>query len=195
VLRSPIGGEVAARNISPGMEIQGQYSGGTAPELFTIGNLERVWVLADVFEGDIPRVQIGAPVSISVVSYPEHQFSGHIDWISGALDPSMRTVRVRCTIDNRQHLLRPEMFATVAITTDSHDRLAVPRSAVVRLGNEMVTFVDKGRLADGGERFERRRLAVDETDAGDFIPVIEGLTAGERVVTSGAVILSGSSNG
>jgi multidrug efflux pump subunit AcrA (membrane-fusion protein) len=118
-----------------------------------------------------------------------------VDWISGSLDPSMRTAKIRCTIDNPQHLLRPEMFATASITTDVQEKLAVPRAAVVRLGNETVAFVDQGRLADGGERFERRRVAVDETDAGDYIAVISGLRAGEKVVTSGSVILSGGSNG
>jgi membrane fusion protein, heavy metal efflux system len=192
VLRSPIDGDVVARNVSIGMEVQGQYSGGTTQELFTIGDLDPVWVLADVFEIDMPRVRIGAPVTVSLVSYPDHPFVGTIDWISGALDPATRSAKVRCTIRNADHRLRPEMYATASIATDAHQKLAVPRSAVVRLGDQMVAFVDKGPAPTGGERFERRIVAIDETQSGEFVPVTAGLQAGEKVVSSGAIVLTGS---
>lgn len=192
ILRSPIDGQVVARSLNPGMEVQGQYSGASTPaELFTVGNLDRVWVLADVFEIDLPRVTIGAPVTINVISYPDRQFSGTIDWISGALDPATRTAKVRCTIDNSAHLLRPEMYATVSIATSGRRKLSIPRSAVVRLGDQMVVFVDRGYAANGARRFERRIVDVDESDAGAYVPVLRGLSPGERVVSSGAVILSG----
>jgi cobalt-zinc-cadmium efflux system membrane fusion protein len=190
VLRSPIDGSVVARNVSPGMEVQGQYSGGTAPELFTVGNLDSVWVLADLFEVDLPRVKIGVPATVTVVSYPNRQFAGRVDWISGSLDPATRTAKVRCTIGNGERLLLPEMYATVSIATDTQQKLAVPRTAVVRLGDQMVAFVDRG-ASPIGERFERRIIAVDETEAGDYVPVLQGLVRGEKVVSSGAIILSG----
>jgi membrane fusion protein, heavy metal efflux system len=191
VLRSPIDGQVVARALSPGMEVQGQYSGGTSSELFTIGDLDTVWVVADLFEVDLPRVKIGAPVSIGVIAYPDRQFTGKVDWISGALDSTTRTAKLRCTIDNSSHLLRPEMFATVSITTDTRQELAIPRTAVVRLGDAMVAYVDHGNAPDGQRRFERRIIAVDETEAGNYVPVLRGLAPGERVVSSGAIILSG----
>jgi cobalt-zinc-cadmium efflux system membrane fusion protein len=191
-LRAPIAGDIVARNISLGMELQGQYSGGNAPELFTIGNLGSVWVLADVFEVDLPRIRLGVPVTVTVVSYPDHPFQGRVDWISGTLDPGTRTAKVRCTIDNSKHLLRPEMYATVSITVNAREKLAVPRTAVVRLGDQMVAFVDKGPSPGGGERFERRIVGIDDTEAGDLVPVTRGLQRGEKVVSSGAIILSGS---
>jgi cobalt-zinc-cadmium efflux system membrane fusion protein len=191
VLRAPIDGDVVARNATPGIEVQGQYSGGNAPELFTIGNLNSVWVLADIFEVDLPRVRIGAPVSVGVVSYPGRELHGNIDWISGVLDPQTRTAKVRCTIVNRDRLLRPEMYATVSIATDTHRKLAVPRMSVVRLGDQMVAFVDKGPSPVGGERYERRIVAIDDSEGGEFVPVTRGLQAGEKVVSSGAIILSG----
>lgn len=191
VLRAPIGGTVLARNATPGMEIAGQYASGGAQELFTIGDLDPVWVVADVFEMDLPRVRIGAPVTVSLLAYPERPFTGTVDWISGALDPATRTAKVRCVIRNPQHLLRPEMYASVAIETDGQAKLAAPRSAIVRLGDAMVAYVDRGPAPNGSERFERRTVAVDDADAGRFVPVIRGLHAGDRVVTSGALILSG----
>jgi cobalt-zinc-cadmium efflux system membrane fusion protein len=191
VLRAPIAGEVFARNVTLGMEIQGQYSGGTTPELFTIGNLAPLWVFADVFEIDLPRILLGAPVTVNVVSYPGHPFQSRVDWISGTLDPTTRTAKVRCTIDNAQHLLRPEMFASISIETETRDTLAIPRSAVVRLGDSMVAFVDRGPAPTGGERFERRIIGIDERESGDYAPVTLGLRTGEKVVSSGAIILSG----
>ncbi len=192
VLRAPIGGEVIARNVSPGIEVQGQYSGGNASELFTIGDAGAVWVLADVFEIDLPRVAVGAPVDVTVVSYPGRVFRGRVDWISGALDPGTRTARVRCTIDNRERLLRPEMYAAVSIYTHARERVAVPRSSILQLGDDTVAFVDRGSAPGGRHRFERRVVAVDESEAGDVIPVLRGLAPGEQVVSSGAIILSGS---
>jgi cobalt-zinc-cadmium efflux system membrane fusion protein len=192
VLRAPIGGDVIARSVSLGMEVQGQYSGGNAPELFTIGNIDPVWLMADVFEVDLSRVRIGAPVTVNVVSYPGHPFTGTVDWISGALDPATRSAKVRCTIRNANHLLRPEMYATVSIATEAREKLAAPRTAIVRVGDQMVAFVDKGQSPNGGERFERRIVSVDETEAGDYVPVLRGLAPGERVVSSGAIILTGS---
>lgn len=129
---------------------------------------------------------------ISVVSYPDQRFTGKVDWISGTLDPATRTTKVRCTIRNSARLLRPEMYATVSITTDARQKLAIPRTAVVRLGDQMVAFVDLGNAPNSERRFERRIVAVDETEAGDYVPVIRGLLPGEKVVSSGAVILSGS---
>lgn len=75
-LRAPIDGEVIARAVNPGMEVQGQYSGGTSLELFTIGELDTVWVLADVFEMDLGVVQAGAQVTVKVVAFPKTPFQG-----------------------------------------------------------------------------------------------------------------------
>jgi cobalt-zinc-cadmium efflux system membrane fusion protein len=195
IVRAPIDGDVVVRNVSLGMEVQGQYTGGNAAELFTIGNLDPVWVLADVFELDLPRVYIGSPVLVNFVSYPGRQFAGKIDWISGVLDPATRTAKVRCTIANADHRLRPEMFATVSIDTDGQEKLAVPRTSVIRLGDQLVAFVDKGLSRDGSERFERRIVSVDDAEAGgDYVPVSRGLQPGEKVVISGAIILAGAAS-
>jgi membrane fusion protein, heavy metal efflux system len=192
IVRAPIDGDVVARTATLGMEVQGQYSGGSAPELFTIGNLNVVWVVADLFEVDLPRVRLGASVTVNVISYPGQQFTGKVDWISGTLDPATRTARVRCTLGNGDRLLRPEMYATVSIATDTHEKLAVPRASILRLGDQMVAFVDMGPSPTGGERFERRIVGIDESEGGDYVPVLRGLRPGEKVVSSGAIILSGS---
>jgi cobalt-zinc-cadmium efflux system membrane fusion protein len=193
VLRALIDGEVISRSVNPGQEVQGQYAGsGPALELFTLGDPERVWAIADVYEMDIARVRTGQKVSVKVAAYPDKAFEGTVDWVSGTLDPATRTAKVRCTLDNAGRELKPEMFATVAIAVETRRRLAVPAHAVVRLGERTIVFVKSGETADGKLRFERRAVKLAEDLPGAFLPVLDGLEPGEVVVSSGAVLLAGS---
>jgi cobalt-zinc-cadmium efflux system membrane fusion protein len=188
-LSSPIDGEVIMRGANPGLEVQGQYTGGATVELFTIGKLDRVWVLADAFEMDLPRIKSGTPVSVSVVAYPGETFSGHVEWISDTLDPASRTAKVRCSIDNPQLKLKPEMYGTALVTVDADQKLAVKRTAIFTLGEQTVAFVQVGTAPDGQLRFARRIVTVEETAGGDLIPIKQGLEKNDRVVSSGGVIL------
>jgi cobalt-zinc-cadmium efflux system membrane fusion protein len=190
-LRSPIDGEVIARTANPGVEVQGQYAGGTAVELFTIGKLDRVWAIADVFEADLGRVATGAEVTVEVVAFPGRAFAGRIDWISSAIDPATRTAKVRCAIDNADRALKPEMYATVAIRVPGLRALALPRAALLRQGDQTLVFREAGRAPDGLLRFERRPVKVDDEGNDGAIRVLSGLAPGDRVVSSGAILLLG----
>jgi cobalt-zinc-cadmium efflux system membrane fusion protein len=190
VLRSPIAGEVIARSLNPGIEVQGQYAGGTAVELFTVGAIDAVWIWADLFEMDSAAVQKGAALSAQVPAYPGRDFTGRVDWVSPALDPTTRTARVRCVLQNPRGELKPEMYATVRISTGQRRALAVPRSAVLRIGEQTVVFVQDGRTEGGLFKFQRRSVRVDENAAGDLLPVIDGLQRGDVVVTSGGLQLT-----
>ena len=191
VLPSPIDGEVIMRGANPGLEVQGQYTGGATVELFTIGELDRVWVLADVFEMDLPRVKKGAEVSVKVLSYPDDKFSGIVEWISGALDPISRTAKVRFSVDNRKGALRPEMFGTASIAVDPDLKMAIKRSALLLLGKQTIAFVNTGMTPKGLLRFEQRPIAVDELNGGDYVPVRGGIDRNERVVVKGEILLLG----
>ena len=190
VLRAPIEGDVIARNANPGTEVQGQVAGAAAQELFTIGTIDPVWAYADVFEVDVPRIKVGAPVQVKVVAYPERTFPGRVDWISSALDPASRTARVRCTLRNPARELLPEMYATLSIATPARKALAVPRSAIVHVGDERVVFVQTGSTETGLLKFQRRRVQVEEAE-NDPVPVKAGLAPGDAVVVAGALLLSG----
>ena len=190
-LRAPIEGEVISRNLNPGAEVQGQYSGGTAVELFTVGELDSVWVFADVFEMDLARVRRGATVSIKVVAYPDKVFTGKVDWISDALDPTSRTARVRCSLPNPARELKPEMYATVAISVAAPSVPALPRASLLRIGDQTVVFVQTGNTPDGRVKFSRRIVAVSEEEGADFLPIVRGLSPGDQIVTAGAILLSG----
>jgi membrane fusion protein, heavy metal efflux system len=191
MLPSPIDGEVIMRGANPGLEVQGQYTGGATIELFTIGELDRVWVLADVFEMDLARVKKGAAVDVSVLSYPDKKFSGVVEWISGSLDPISRTAKVRFSVDNRDGALRPEMFGTASISVDPDQKMAIKRSALLLLGKQAIAFVNFGTTPNGLLRFEQRPIAVDEMNGGDYVPVRGGVERNERVVVKGEILLLG----
>jgi cobalt-zinc-cadmium efflux system membrane fusion protein len=175
-LASQIDGEVLMRSVSPGIEIQGQYSGGSAVELFTVGEIDHVWALGDVYEVDIPRVKKDAPVAIKVVSYKDKLFEGKVEWVQHVLDPVTRTAKVR--------------FRTVYIHVDQRKALAIPRSAILRMGDTRVVFVQTGTAPDGKTKFQRMPVDVDEYGADNWLPVKHGLEKGMQVVTKGAVLLS-----
>jgi cobalt-zinc-cadmium efflux system membrane fusion protein len=190
-LRATLDGEVVGRNVTPGAEVVGQYSQGNAVELFTIGELDHVWVVADVYEMDLGRIKKGARVTVRVVTYPNRIFEGVVDYVSGTLDPATHTAKVRCTIPNPDRDLKPEMYATVSVSVAERKALAIPRSAMLRLGDQTVVFVQTGTAPNGLIRFERRPIAVDEDEGGDYLPVTHGLERGEKIVTSGAILLAG----
>jgi len=190
-LPSPIDGEVLMRNLSLGVEVQGQYSGGASQELFTVGKLDEVWVLGDIFELDMAHVTVGAPASVHVIAYPGKTFGGKVDWVSRILDPTTRTAKVRCTFHNPDNLLKPEMYATVAISVDIRRELALPKGSVLRSMDETVVFVDAGKTGDGKIRLVRTPVTVDEGESSNWLPVSKGLAKGTRVVTHGGVLLLG----
>lgn len=193
VLRSPIAGEVIARTANPGLEVQGQYAiGGNVVELFTIGMTDKLWVIGDVYEMDRPHINEGDGVVLTVGAYPDRSFHGTVDWVSDVLDPVLHTAKVRCVIDNPNHLLKPEMYEALQISVPGKHVLAIPRQALLRLDNDTVVFLATGeRRLDGATVFKKRRVTVNEVIQGDVIPVLGGLRSGEVVAVDHSILLSG----
>ncbi|MHB8419980.1 MAG: efflux RND transporter periplasmic adaptor subunit [Myxococcales bacterium] len=190
LLRAPIDGEVIARNLNPGTEIQGMLSSANiANELFTIGDLSRVWMLADVYEIDIGKVHAGDPVAISSIAYPGEVFPGQVDYVSDVLDPQTRTAKLRVTVENPGKKLKPEMYVTAIVTLGSQPAISLPRAAVLRLGDESVVFVQTGKTETGLLRFRPQPVKTGKEGDG-WIEVTHGLDAGESVVTQGGILLS-----
>jgi cobalt-zinc-cadmium efflux system membrane fusion protein len=188
-LTSPIEGDILARTVTPGFEIQGTYSGGSLPELFTVGDLGDVWVFAEVYEMDLARVHAGQHVELSVTGVAK-VFEGKIDYVANMLNPQTRTARLRCTIPNPEHSLEPEMYGTVRVSVAPIQALAVPRAAILHLAGQSLVFVEQGLAPDGRTRYERLPIVVDESGEAPFIPVQHGLDRGQRVVTKGGDALS-----
>jgi len=188
-ITAPIDGEIFSRALNPGIEVQGLYGGGTPVELFTVGVIDRVWVLSDVYENDVQRVKVGSKVKVTCVAYKDKMFEGEVEWVSGVLDPATRTAKVRVTLANPDRLLKPEMYATAFISVAGRSTIAVPRSAILRLGDQDVVFIDVGRTPDGKERFERIPIVIDDVP-GEWVAVTHGLEVGTKIVTTGAAALN-----
>jgi len=128
VVKAPMSGFIVEKSASAGMELRSDD-----PEnLFTISNLDRVWILANVYESDLSHVHEGDRALITTISYPDKAFRGHIDKIFNVLDAASKTMKVRVTLDNADYRLKPEMFANVNVTYAGKDeRVTIPARAVV----------------------------------------------------------------
>jgi cobalt-zinc-cadmium efflux system membrane fusion protein len=181
ILRAPIPGTIVDRKVGPG-----QYVKPDSPDpLFLISDLSTLWVLVDVYESDVASIRMNMPVEVSVSSYPDRVFPARISFISPTVDPTSRTVRVRCLVPNAAGLLKPDMFATIKIAAAGQQPMAtIPSSAVVVEGNDSLVFV-----ADGPGRFKRRPVRVGKEVEGGFI-IDSGLRPGEVIATRGALLLN-----
>jgi cobalt-zinc-cadmium efflux system membrane fusion protein len=181
VLRAPIPGTIVDRKVGPG-----QYVKPDNPDpLFLISDLSTLWVLVDVYESDVASIRLNMPVEVSVAAYPDRVFPAHISFISPTVDPTSRTVRVRCLVPNPGGLLKPDMFATIKIAAAEQQPMAtVPSSAVVVEGNESLVFV-----SDSPGHFRRRPVRVGKEIEGGFI-IDSGLRQGEVIATRGALLLN-----
>lgn len=183
-----INSKVAVRAPFPGTIVEKHATLGEVIEpstnLFTLADLTTLWVIADVPEKDIPQVKTGLPVEVRVSPYPNDVFKGIVTYIGDQIDPSTRTVRVRTEVDNSLAKLKPEMFASIFITTDVlSDVLAIPGEAVQTDGNKEIVFIDKSN----GE-FEKREVSLGR-QVDNFYQVLDGIKPGERLVTKGSFLL------
>ena len=180
-LRSPITGVVAQRQVNPGEEIRPDL----AEPLFIITNPGQVWVSIDLPENFLGKARLGRPVSIAVDAYPNQRFNGRIEKIAPALDPVTRRIAVRCSVDNTDNLLKPEMYAKVTLIADaSKTAFRIPNTALVSDGLYSYVFVE---LSPGV--LKKRRVSLVAQDR-EYSYTVDGLQAGERLVTAGALLLN-----
>ena len=157
--------------------------------LVSVGTLDDVWVQAEIFESQAPLVKVGQPVTMTLDYLAGKRWLGEVDYVYPTLDPQTRTARVRLRFDNPQALLKPNMFAKVAIQTSADpDVLVIPKEAVIRLGDQ-----DRVVLALGEGRFKSVAVALGRID-GAFAEIRSGLSVGERVVTSAQFLLDSESS-
>jgi len=182
-LNSPIDGIVVERNATIGASV------GTDASVFKIIDISRVWIDANVFEKDLPRVRVGQPVKLTVTSFPGSTFSGRVIFINSVVDPDSRTVKVRTEVPNPDGRLKPDMFANVEIVTDVNSAaISVPQSAVLDDGGKSIVFVAEGK----GYKQRQVQLGIRN---GDRVEIIDGLKAGDQVVVKGNYLLLQQSKG
>lgn len=178
-LTSPIAGTLVKRDLSIGAMID-----RTGPAPLVIINLERVWVIANVFEHDLASLKTGDQVNVTVDAYSDRVFSGQITYIGDEVDRGTRAVRTRIEVLNPEHLLKPGMFAKASIAAaNSREVLVVPESAIYQIDGRPVVFV-----AAGNDGFEVRRVQLGSQGDGT-IEVLSGLGQGEVVVEKGGLTL------
>ena len=181
-VRAPRSGVIVERNISPGQVVAYGQS-DTPVSLFVIANLATMWVLADVYEPDVPKVRLGEPVRITLPCCPQSGFQGKVTHIGAAVDKDSRTLKVRSVVPNPGGVLKGEMFVKVSIDTGSSQALTLPQSAIHRSDGSTFVLLEKGK----GE-YERRPVKT----GGDFnglTEILDGVTPQDRVVSTGGVLL------
>jgi membrane fusion protein, heavy metal efflux system len=182
VVPSPIAGRVTARNAAPGLLVQP----GNPPAPYSVADISTMWMLANVAESDVPLIHLDQEVKVSVLAYPGKLFEGRITTMDSMVDPNTHRMLVRSTIDDPNHELRSNMFATFTIRTGDPERsLAVPLDGVVREGDGTMTVWVTGDR----RRFTQRTVKIGMQRDG-YRQVLDGVQPGELVATDGAVFLS-----
>lgn len=187
IVTSPIGGRIVARNTNVG------EMASPSDALFTVADLSRVWVEADVYEKDLAAVRKGQVAEIWADAYPGITFCGRVDSVSDILSSESRTAKVRCIVDNAQGLLRGEMFARVALLTSKRGRaVLVAREAVLDDSGGKIVFTPCMECPEDKKAGTNACGAYDKLTVktglvrGNRIEILSGVAPGTLVVTSGA---------
>jgi membrane fusion protein, heavy metal efflux system len=186
-LRTPLGGRVVERNLTPGQEVRPDQMLANDPALvrplFIVTDPARMWMMIDLPEQDVANLTIGAPLQIHTRAWPDRVFHGRVALVGNEVDPATRTVKVRATVPNPDDLLKAEMLGDVDVVRGEARQIGVPASAIVFADDAHVVFVEE---APG--RFRRTVVRVGPEQHG-IVPVRSGLSIGERVVTSGSLLV------
>jgi cobalt-zinc-cadmium efflux system membrane fusion protein len=191
VLRSPVPGVVVDRNINPGQEVRNDQMLANAPNLFAplfvVSDPSVLWLQLDASEADIPSLQSGQKLLVHARAFPDLVFEGAVDRIGESMDPATRAVQVRGIVRNPDKLLKAEMYVLADVVRDDSKvvqaGVEISSKAIFIVDNQNYLFVERGP-----GQYERRKVSVGVEKDGK-VPVIDGVTAGQRVVTEGALLL------
>ncbi|MGX5816551.1 efflux RND transporter periplasmic adaptor subunit [Chitinophaga lutea] len=180
IVTAPINGYLIEKNINNGMEMRADNSSS----MFTISELDDVWIMANVFETDISRVKEGYPAEVTTISYPDKAFKGQIDKVYNVLDPDTKTMQVRIRLNNEGMLLKPEMFATVLLRyREGQEMTAIPSSAIIFDKGKNFVMVFKDRY-----NIETREVKVSKS-LNDVSYILRGLQPGDRVISKNQLLI------
>src|SRR3984885_12271247 len=183
---SPITGTVVQRKVGPGQYV----NSGASDPVFVIGDLSTVWLTAFVRETDASKVSVGQEIAFNVLALPGRSLTAHIDYVSAAIDPATRRLLVRATIDNKDGLLKPEMFANATIySAGDHPAVGVPKQALIYEGDQVRVWV-----AHQDKSIELRQIKTGLTN-GDLVEVQGNLKPGEQIVTKGSLFIDRAASG
>jgi cobalt-zinc-cadmium efflux system membrane fusion protein len=184
LVRAPIAGTVTQRQIGLGQNIVSASAGATNP-VFQIGDLTKVWLVANAREEDAPSLHKGDAAEVTVLAYPGRRFDARLTYIAASIDPTTHRLPVRAEVDNPKGELKPEMLASFRIVTGEDGAApAVPEGALVFEGASAHVWV-----ADSAKKTLGIRPVKVGRSKGGLVEILEGLKAGETVVVSGAVFI------
>ncbi|MGH9160663.1 MAG: FixH family protein [Vicinamibacteraceae bacterium] len=175
---SPASGYVVEKNVVAGAAVR------PAERLFRIAGIDRIWVEAEVYESELPLVEVGQRATVTLPYAPGQAFTGKVSFIYPFLQGETRTGKIRVALPNPKLVLKPDMYANVTIERDLGDRLTVPEQAILYAGERSFVFLD---LGDGQLRPKQVKTGL-VTD--DRIEILSGLTPGDVVVTSGNFLVA-----
>ncbi len=181
VLYSPVDGFVMEKMAFKGMAIM------PGAALYKIGDLSAIWVIADIYEYELPFVKIGDKAQITLAYFPGESFEGTATYIYPSVDPKTRTAKVRFDLPNPEFKLKPEMWANVELKIPLGRKLVVPEDAVMDSGTMQMVFIDRGQ-----GYFESRHIQVGSKVEG-YYEVLSGVREGEKVVTSANFLIDSES--
>jgi membrane fusion protein, copper/silver efflux system len=176
-VKSPVSGYVFQKPVFKGNRV------GPGEKIFDIVDLSTVWVLADIYEYEIPFVKPGQNARITLSYYPQKTFSSKVDFVYPSLSGQTRTAKARFVISNPKLLLKPQMFTDVEMELDLGNRLAIPETAILDTGMRQVVYVDAG---DG--LFSARQIKAGDRGNG-MVEVLSGLKAGDKVASSAVFLI------
>ena len=183
---SPLAGTVVQRKVGPGQFV----NSGASDPVFVIGDLSTLWLLAFVRESEASDIRVGQEIAFSLLALPGSQYKARIDYVAPAIDPATRRLLVRATIDNKDGLFKPEMFANVTIFTGGdHPSVAVPKKALIYEGQHVRLWV-----AHDDKSIELRDIETGLTN-GDFVEARTNLKPGEKIVTRGSLFIDRAASG
>lgn len=183
---APISGTVIDRQVGLGQFVQAN----AATPLYLIGDLSTVWLVANVREVDAPRMRRGAPVEVHVMAVPDHVYKARLTYVAPSIDPNTHRLPVRAEIENRDGVLKPEMFASFSIGTGGESTaVAVPEAAIVYEGDTARVW----GVLDGGTLVSRPIVTGRRSNG--MVEIVSGLASGEKIVTSGSLFIDRAAKG
>jgi cobalt-zinc-cadmium efflux system membrane fusion protein len=183
VVTAPIAGIVTQRQVSLGQYIQSIATGASNP-VYTIGDLSKVYLIANVREADANSVRVGDAIEVRVPANPDRVFTAKLSWVGPAVDPNTHRLPVRAVLDNPDGALKPMMFATFTIVTgEPVTAPAVPQSAVIYEGRDARVWI----VGEDGTLM-LRPVKTGRTRDG-MVEILSGLAGGEKIITKGAVFI------
>lgn len=180
-IHSPITGTVIRMEARAGTFV----TPGT--ELYFIADLSRIWILADIYEYELPFIKLGQGATVTLSYDPNRILHGHVAFIYPTLDQKTRTVKVRFELDNPDEMLKPGMYANVELKVPLGTKLVVPRDAILESGERHLLFIHHG-----GGKLEWRTVKLG-VRAGDWVEVADGLKEGDHIITSANFLIDSES--